>query len=179
MKNITADLHWGSHIRPLHFSLRHLNHLELFASGHFCSCSGLDLGSSSWDGVSGIMFRTPSELECFCNHLLTLALLPYRPARLEARHLNVPGFSPEFAEESCQNYDATALKVQCWRTPHSEILLGCKMEPDAIVLSDGDVALAFQATLREFAEAWAAKKINVRKANPFSLASTHTPKSSL
>lgn len=160
-REIKALISWGAYIRPVHFSFTHHGCLEQCVFGQFCDCTGLSVESANF------YLRTAAEALRFCDHLLGLADME---ARKNTRQLDLklPGFSPEFEEESWGDYDATKLHVACWLRPDGSLLIGSIFEADAIVLEDKDMILAFEQALRRFANAWAANKIDVRKANPLS-----------
>lgn len=121
---------FGATSRPLMISLSpDFTYFDL----RFCDCTGLLIEPDNTNPHQGINLRTAAEVSLCANWLRTLAeTLPIElngsTPISNVEELRLPGFSPEFEDESCQwgeapddKYDATELHLYgVWRNDKQE-----------------------------------------------------------
>lgn len=105
---------------------------------HFCDCTGLFIQPDGMNPYQGINLRTAKEVARCANWLRDIKpprLPTFASGLMGPEELRIPGFSPEFEDESVAgHYDATKLHLYgVWRNDAKEGIsfhLAAKTEPD-------------------------------------------------
>lgn len=130
MKPPFPNFFFGATSRPFHIGLSaDFTYFGL----RYCDCSGLMIEPDDMAPHQGINLRTAEQVSRCGEWLRQLASEPRGTGLTEDLHL--PGFSPEFADESFEDkYDATELHLYgVWRNDPEEGVcfhLAASIEPD-------------------------------------------------